>query len=202
MPWIGYEYWNPERPQAGFLDLGGQREVIGEACRNFMALFGTQPSSACAPGCRANRNTLQAWADQGIHVAENGTGDGLKAPHVDEFGVLHLYRTIDFEPSQSELDPEKYLQIAGNCFSKGLPVVVSTHSVNFHSTVKDFRTPTLAVLDALLTALEAKYPELLYVHNEDLYNIVTQGALARGKVKVAVTAGGDWNSRFAHQGAV
>src|ERR1700690_1915037 len=203
MPWIGYEYWNPEKPHAGFMEAGRQREVIEQACRNFTALFGTRPSSACAPGCRANRDTHQAWAEQGIHVAESGTGSGLKAPHVDEFGVLHLYRTIDFEPSQSELDPEKYLQIAGNCFSKGLPVVISTHAVNFHSTIKDFRTPTLEALDSLLTALEAKYAELLYVHNEDLYNLVTQGALAQGKVEVKVTASReDWNSRFVHQGAV
>jgi hypothetical protein len=203
MSWIGYEYWNPEKPQAGFMGAGAQREVIDQACQNFMALFGARPLSACAPGCRANRDTHQAWAEQGIQVAESGTGHGLKAPHLDEFGLLHLYRTIDFEPSQNELDPEKYLQIAGNCFSKGLPVVISVHSVNFHSTIKDFRTPTLATLDSLLTALEAKYPELLYVHNEDLYNVVTQGAFARGKVEVKVTAGSEeWNSRFVHLGAV
>lgn len=203
MPWIGYEYWNPEKPQAGFMEEGRQHDMIEQACQNFTAVFGTRPLSACAPGCRANRGTHRAWAEQGIHVAESGTGGGLKAPHVDEFGVLHLYRTIDFEPSQSELDAEKYLEVAGNCFAKGLPVVISTHAVNFHSTIKDFRTPTLGALDSLLTALEAKYPELLYVHNEDLYNIVKHGVFAEGKVEVTVKAGQEgWNSRFVHQDAV
>ncbi len=202
MPWIGYEYWNPEKPRAGFMGLGEQRETVKQACQNFTALFGKRPSTACAPGCRANRDTHQAWAEQGITVAESGTGSGLKAPHMDELGVLHLYRTIDFEPSQNELDPEKYLQIAGNCFAKGLPVIISTHAVNFHSTVKDFRTPTLAAFDKLLTALEARYPELLYVNDEDLYQLVMRGAFERGKVEVTVTAGrGEWISRFVEQGA-
>jgi len=115
----------------------------------------------------------------------------------------HLYRTIDFEPSQRELDIEKYMQIAGSCFSRGLPVIISVHSINFHSSLKDFRTPSLAALDSLLSALESKYPELLYVHDEDLHGIVTQGAFRGGKVRVTVTANrGEWNSGLVHQGAL
>jgi len=203
MPWIGYEYWNPQKPRAGFLAVERQRKLIWEACENFSGLFGMQPVSACAPGCRANRDTHRAWSEAGIRVAENGSGSGLRAPHVDQFGILHLYRTIDFEPSQQELEVEKYLQVAGNCFSLGLPLIISVHSINFHSSIKDFRTPSVAALDSLLTGLESKYPELLYVHDEDLYGIVTQGAFSRGKVRVSVSVSqGDWNSRFVHQGAV
>jgi hypothetical protein len=203
MPWIGYEYSNPEKPHAGFLSAERQGELIRQAQENFTAMFGTQPFSACAPGCRANNDTHRAWAEAGIRIAENGSGNGLRAPHVDEFGVLHLYRTIDFEPSHQELDIEKYLQIAGSCFARGLPVIISVHSINFHSSLKDFRTPSLAALDSLLSGLESKHPELLYVHDEDLYGIVTQGAFLRGKVRVDVAVNqGDWNSRFAAQGAV
>jgi hypothetical protein len=203
MPWIGYEYWNPEKPHAGFLAAERQRKLIREACESFLGLFGSQPASACAPGFRANQDTHRAWSEAGIRIAENGTGSGLRAPHLDEFGILQLYRTIDFEPSRQELDIEKYVQIAGSCFSRGLPVIISVHCINFHSTLKDFRTPSLAALDSLLSALESRYPELLYVHDEDMYGIVTQGAFLRGKERVNVTVnGGDWNSRFAHQGAV
>ena len=202
MPWIGYEYCNPERPQAGFLSAERQRELIMQARQNFSAMFGIQPLSACAPGCRSNHDTQRAWAEAGIRIAENGSGNGLRAPHMDEFGVLHLYRTIDFEPSHQELDIEKYLQVASSCFSRGLPVIISVHSINFHSTLKDFRTPSLEGLDSLLSGLESRHPELLYVHDEDLYGIVTQGAFQRGKVRIDVTANQqDWNSRFAAQGA-
>lgn len=203
MPWIGYEYWNPEKPHAGFMAAERLRDLIREGCRNFSELFGMKPASACAPGYRSNRDTHRVWAEAGIRVAENGTGSGLRAPHVDEFGILHLYRTIDFEPSMQELDIEKYLQVAGSCFSRGLPVIISVHSINFHSTLKDFRTPSLAGLDSLLSALESRYPEMLYVNDEDMYGIVTGGAFQRGKVRVNVTVNeGEWNSRVAHWGAV
>jgi len=186
MPWIGYEYWNPTRPEAGFLPLEAQRSLVRQACDNLTALFAARPLSACAPGWRANRDTHRAWAEAGIRVVENGSDSGLRPPHVDHFGLLHLYRTIDLEPSQREMDIAKYLQIAEACFTRGYPLVVSIHSINFHSTLKDFRTPSLAALDLLLTALEAKYPELLYVHDEDLYKIVTRGAFDSRMAQVTV----------------
>ena len=122
---------------------------------------------------------------------------------MDEFGLLHLYRTIDLEPSQRELDIEKYLQIAGSCFSRGLPVIISIHSINFHSSLKDFRTSTLAVFDLLLTALESKYPELLYVHDRDLYAIATEGAFRSRDKNIAVVATHqEWKARVAYQGGL
>ena len=187
MPWIGYEYWGPEEPKGGFLNADRQREVIKQACQGFAQLFGMQPLSACAPGYRANSNTCQAWAEAGVHVAVNGTGDGLKAPHMDEYGVLHVYRNLDFEPSQHEVDIEKYLELAALCFARGLPLIISIHSINFHSTLKDFRSPSIRALDQLLSALESKYSELLYVNDEDLYQMVTTGAYAGSSAKVKVS---------------
>ena len=203
MPWIGYEYWNPEKPHAGFLPADMQRAQISKARQSFTALFGTPPVSACAPGYFANRDTRRMWAEMGIRVAQNGTGSGLSAPYIDGPGILHLHRTIDLEPSQRELEVDKYLQIAGNCFARGLPLIISTHSINFHSTLKDFRTSTLAALDSLLTALESKYPDLLYVHDQDLYAIVTEGAFQSRDTRVTVSARRqDWKARVAHQGAM
>jgi hypothetical protein len=187
MPWIGYEYWNPEKPGSGFLSAQRQRELILESKKRFSALFGTYPVSACAPGFRANRHTAETWSQAGIKVAQSGTGSGLKAPHWDEFGVLHVYRNIDFEPSHREPDLDKFLQIAGICFDRGLPFIVSIHAINFHSSIKDFRTGTLAALDALLTELEAKYPKLLYVHDLDLHEIVTKGAFGCRSEAVAAS---------------
>ena len=50
------------------------------------------------------------------------------------------------------------------------------HSINFHSTVRDFRTATLRALDEFLSALESKHPDLLYLHDEDLYDLITKGS--------------------------
>lgn len=116
--------------------------------------------------------------------------------------MLQLQRTIDLEPSQRELDVNKYMQIAGNYFSRGLPFVISTHSINFHSSLRDFRTPTLDALDSLLTALESKYPDLLYVHDQDLYAIVNEGAFESCAARITVSARRqDLRAQVAPQGA-
>ena len=202
MPWVGYEFWNPEKPRAGFLDADHQRKLVKQGCQNFCDLFGVQPLSACAPGCRANRDTHRVWSEAGIHVAENGSDNGFRPPNIDEFGVLHLYRSIDFEISHRELEIEKYLEIAANGFSRGHPVIISVHSINFHSTLKDFRSASIAALDRLLTALESKYSELLYVNDEDLYGIVTKGAFHSRAAKVRVTMSREGrNSRLANEEA-
>jgi hypothetical protein len=122
-----------------------------------------------------------------VRVAQNGSGAPLP-PHVDEWEILNLHRTIDFEPSQRELSVEKYIQLAEQCFAHGIPAIVSVHSINFHSSLKDFRGPTLQGLDRFLSALETKYPNLLYVHDGDLYDLATRGKFkgAHGSVSVEV----------------
>ncbi|MGH9543851.1 MAG: hypothetical protein ACRD23_01415 [Terriglobales bacterium] len=187
MPWVGYEYWNPEKPQAGFLDAETQTSLVAEAAREFKKVFRVDLLSACAPGYRANRDTRQAWSKCGVRIAQNGGGAALP-PHMDEWEILNLYRTIDFEPFERGLPLEKYMQLAEHCFARGMPAVVSTSSINFHSSLKDFRGPTLRLLDKFLAALEAKHPNLLYVHDVNLHELVTRGKFngPRGRVSVDV----------------
>jgi len=61
-----------------------------------------------------------------------------------------------------------------------LPAIVSIHSINFHSTVKNFCTGTLSLLDELLSAVEAKFPSLLYLHDGDLYDLTQTGTYPPG----------------------
>lgn len=187
MPWIGYEYWNPEQKHGDFLSVEHQRTLIKQGAANFNELFGRRAHSACAPGYRSNRDTCRIWSEQGIRVAENGTGSGLQAPYFDSSQVLHISRSIDFEPCHHELQTEKYLEIAGMCFAQGIPAVISVHSINFHSTLKDYGSNSIAALDRLLTALECRYPDILYVHDEDLYRMVAEGVFPDRRVKVAVS---------------
>jgi hypothetical protein len=187
MPWVGYEYCNLEKPQAGFLTPETQANLIAEAAREFERFFGTAPFSACAPGSRANGDTHAAWAQCGVRVAQDGMGTAV-SPHMDEWGLLNLHRTVDIEPSQRDLPLEKYVQLAEHGFERGIPAIVSMHSINFHSSLKDFRGPSLRVLDEFLSSLEAKHPNLLYVHDMNLYEIVTRGKFRgpRGLVSVEV----------------
>jgi hypothetical protein len=177
MPWIGYEYWDPEqKEEERFLPIDTQRDWIGKAVGIFARTFASLPRSACAPGYRANDDTQQAWAQHGIQISQNGPGAPLP-PHFGRNGVLQLSRTIEFEPATDpNFSLEMCLQQAARCFQHGLPAIVSVHSINFHSTVQDFRSRTLRCLDEFLTEIESKHADVLYLRDEDLYELVQSGS--------------------------
>lgn len=194
MPWIGYEYWNPESPSAErFLSLEEQCLRIAGAAEIFRKMFGSAPFSACAPGYRANADTRKAWFETGVRVAQNGPGEGKRPGSdkacLDENEMLSTFRTVEMEPAIARCDLEKLVKRAGECFADGCPAVISIHSINFHSTIRDFRTPTLKLLEEFLTVIEKKWPDLLYVHDADLFSIATEGSYAgeNGRVRVGVT---------------
>ena len=109
-------------------------------------------------------------------------------PHFDRHDILNLSRTVEFEPAtDASFSVEACLRQAESCFEHGLPAIVSVHSINFHSTVRDFRSRTLQLLDEFLTVLESKYPDLLYLHDEDLYELVNRGSYKASPGKVNVT---------------
>lgn len=175
MPWIGYEYWDAElQPDRRFLPLEEQRSAIRRAAKIYADFFALPPFSACAPGYRANEDTRKAWFEAGIRVVQNGPGD-RKAPYLDGHGMLNTFRTIEMEPATSRCVLESVLGQVADCLSRGLPAIVSIHSINFHSTIRDFRTPTLELLDQFLTAVEKKWPDLLYIHDGDLFGIASEG---------------------------
>ena len=180
MPWVGYEYWDPGKPEGDrFIPLNRQQELIGEAVGAFAKFFSALPRSACAPGYRANRDTHRAWAEHGIRVAQNGPGSNFP-PHFDNFGILHLGRTVEFEPvTDPAFSVEACIGRAERSFELGLPAIVSVHSINFHSTVQDFRSRTVSALDEFLSALETRHPELLYVRDEDLWEAIQRGSYQR-----------------------
>ena len=177
MPWIGYEYWDPEQTGNNhFLSLEQQEKKIGAAVGFFAKCFSAVPRSACPPGYRGNHDTFRVYAQYGIRVVQNGAGL-LAPPHFDRYGGLHIYRSVELEPAVEEsFSLDAAVEAATKCIQRKLPVIVSIHSINFHSTLQDFRTATLQVLDKFLTVLERQYPNLLYVHDEDLWQLVQTGS--------------------------
>jgi hypothetical protein len=189
MPWIGYEYWDPSAADERFLATDEQTKLIGMAVGAFSKMFSTLPHSACAPGYRANSDTHKAWVRHGIHVAQNGPGS-CTAPHFNRDELLHVYRTIEFEPAVNrDFSLDAGVKLAEECFDRGIPAIASVHSINFHSSVKDFRSRTLSLLDKFLSALEARHDNLLYLHDQELSHLVQHGCLERqqGPVHVRVT---------------
>jgi hypothetical protein len=178
MPWVGFEYWDPEPAgDEDFVASVDQGKLIDSAVKGFRQLFSKAPRSACAPGYRANQSTHDTWAKCGVNVAQNGPGNAMP-PHFDGNGILHLYRSMDFEPAVlQDCSVNACVRTAEDCFARGLPAVVSVHSINFHSSLKDFRSRTLEMLHEFLNVLEAKHPDLLYLRDEDLYDLVDHGTV-------------------------
>ena len=176
MPWIGYEYWAPENsPKERFLPLDAQQQLIGETVGAFAKMFAALPSSACAPGFRANGDTIRAWAQHGIKVAQNGPGT-FTPPYFSGNEVLQLFRIVEFEPAvQEDFSLEECVSAAETCFSNGIPAIVSIHSINFHSSVRDFRTQTLKQLNSFFESLETRHSDLLYLHDLELYELIQNG---------------------------
>jgi hypothetical protein len=188
MPWIGYEYWDREQDAKNrSLSLEEQRKSIHQAAEVYQRLFGIAPLSACAPGYRANDDTRTAWFEDGIRVAQNGPGE-TKRPFLDHRGMLHTFRTIEMEPAIATCSLGDLVKQAQECFDCGVPAIVSIHSINFHSSLRDFRTPTLALLDQFLAAVKKKWPDVLYVQDSDLFHIATEGCYQAHGVKVALGA--------------
>jgi len=77
---------------------------------------------------------------------------------------------------------------AENCFRRGIPAIVSVHSINFHCTVRDFRSRSIELLDEFLRMLESRHDDLLYLHDADLFEVTSKGCYrsASGDVQVNV----------------
>lgn len=194
MPWVGYEYWNPNRETGRqFLAAKEQERWISLAADWFQQFFGDRAVSACAPGYRANETTRCVWREQGIRIAQNGPG-AMLAPRFDEFGLLHTYRSIDFEPALNpELRFEDAVAVAKDSFAAGVPFIVSVHSINFHSTLAPFRQRTLPLLHELLCRLAKSNPELLFVNSRQLLEIVETGEHETAAGRIQVSARGNRN---------
>jgi hypothetical protein len=103
-----------------------------------------------------------------------------------------LFRNVPFEPGlDPNLHTEAYaLKKAHQAIQAGRPVIVCMHSINFHSTLKNHRENTLSRLDRFLTALEENYPDLLYLNDHDILQIVRrdEGEWSGKHQKIKVTS--------------
>jgi hypothetical protein len=187
MPWMGFEYWDPgQAPAHRFISSEEQKHWIVLAAQGYRKMFGESAISACAPGYRAHATTHRCWKEEGIGIAQNGPGT-MRGPHYDAEGLFHTYRTLDFEPAlHPELQWEDCVRDASQWLDRGIPCIVSIHSINFHSTLVPNRQKTLPLLRNLLTALKKKYPDLLYVNSRQLLQIVVTGSYQSEGARIPV----------------
>lgn len=194
MPWVGYEYWDPEQtPAKRFIAEAEQEGWIAGAAESYRQLFHEEPVSACAPGYRSDATTHRFWKMNGIRVAQNGPGL-MRAPHRDAHDLLHTYRALDFEPALNpQLRWEECVKDAAKWFALGLPFIVSIHSINFQSTLAPNRQKTLPMLQSLLRGLQEQFSEVAFINSRQLLEIVETGGYdsPAGRVSVSVTKGAE-----------
>ncbi len=189
MPWIGYEYWDRTASAWGeFLPEVEQGAAIRRGMEQMVKLFGAAPVSACAPGYRANAATVRSWRKEGVRVVQTGPGS-IVAPHMDAQGVLRLSRNVHIEPATApDVTLQDSVHKAMRLLEAGFPAVVSLHSINFQSKLSNYRDYTLTHLSQFLAAMERKYPRLLYLNDDSMYELVSRGIVhtKHGAVRVKV----------------
>ncbi len=189
MPWVGYEYWDRTASDWGeFLPEAEQRISIREGMEQMVKLFGVSPVSACAPGYRANRATVRSWQREGVRVMQTGPGS-IVAPNMDANGMLRLSRNVHIEPATAPgITLQDTIHQAQRLLDAGFPAVVSLHSINFQSKLMNYRDYTLTHLSQFLTAMEKRFPRLLYLNDASLYELVNRGIVqtSTGTLRVKV----------------
>jgi len=145
-----------------------QRNWIEQGVKLFHECFGFMPVATCAPGYRANDITCKLWAEQGIKVAENASGD------VAYLGgkLLHIPRTVFFEPaleSDSEIVVKEAFLQAVNAVKQGKMIVICSHSINYIQEHLNKRDESLQALKGLLLMLLEKYPDLRFANDQMVY---------------------------------
>lgn len=190
MTWLRCEYYDRlEDADGSWLDFRAQHHAIETGVKFFTQLFGKPPLSACAPGYRANDDTRTVWAVHGIRVAQSKSQQ-LVAPYFDSSGLLMLYRNVELEPALDDADDvvERAIAQAERAFAANLPAIVCIHSINFHSTLKNFRARTVECLEQFLTAICARHPDLIFWNDAHVLTAIQKRGFADGMVRVQVSA--------------
>ncbi len=147
-----------------FIGTAEQASWIEQGVSLFQEAFGRKPYSACAPGYRFDTTTCKLWARAGLHVIHNA--GGLVG---NSEGLWHLPRNVFFEPVLDANALHASIKAAELAVSRGEPIVVCTHSINYVSRHLGRAQEGLSQLSALLTALRQRFPDLRFAQEEQLH---------------------------------
>ena len=121
---------------------------------------------------------IQAGNRQQSGISSEGKVIREKFRHLGEMndlGMVYLIRNYDFEPWLFPQNLDVYLDEIDVYVQRGEPVVISSHSVNYISSIKDFRSVSLPILDDLLSALVSKYNHLYFLNSAQLGQAISEG---------------------------
>ncbi len=172
-PWAAFAYedaWDTSAPGPESTEV--QKQQIDEGASTFRRIFG-EGRSTCAPGYRQYPSTLELFRAQGFDRVQTGVQHGGWGPVALANGTWSVPRNVSFEVA---IRPTDTLQAAltkiEGLVQQGFPAVVSVHSINFQSSIRDHKTGTLQALDELLTTLERRYRTLIYSSSNELHDLL------------------------------
>ena len=76
------------------------------------------------------------------------------------------------------------------CFERGIPAIVSVHSINFHSSVSGFRDSNISAISTIFFRRWSRViPDLLYLRDVELLQLVEKGCCQtpQGDIRFNVT---------------
>ncbi|MBD1423803.1 hypothetical protein [Sphingobacterium chuzhouense] len=166
-----------------------QNLLITEAFELFEKLLGFKSKSSIAPNCGWTDTTEKIWASLGVKYIQGGFlqehhwEDRVKyIPHFlgeksKNGQMLYLVRNCTFEPAKST--KENYWHSTFNEVERALqlniPAIISTHRVNYVGSIKaEMRENSLKQLNKLLTEIERKWPNIIYLNSTQLGDMIYQ----------------------------
>jgi len=170
-----------------------QQQSLTEGLDIFEQFFGFVPKSFIPPCYISSPAVLDYLFKQGvvalqgkiIHLFPQGMDGGRrsykrywrKSGLNSKTGRVNLVRNCFFEPSSKPgFDWVDYcLKRMEVAFKWGKPVVIDTHRVNYiGQLVESNRTSNLNLLNKLLGEMLKKWPDIAFMHSEQLVNLYTE----------------------------
>ncbi len=177
---FSYEYLEDVNP-ISFLSLKAQEERIKKGVWAFERIFGFPPVVTTAPRYAWNQDTEEVWYKYGIRYigASNSqvgmmSSSGHRLGERNQWGMIYLIRNVAFEPRREQSCQDAFTEI-DFLFKTKQPAILETHSINFLSSIKNFREKALERLDQLLYLIERKYPEVVYLSSHQFGDILEKG---------------------------
>ena len=171
-------------------DIPYLKEVITTGLHAFEKLFGFRSSYFIPTNGPFNNSLESVLNDNGIKYIGTGKinieplGNGKYKKQFrsigkkNDFGQIYLTRNCFFEPSSWEYSKEKdwvndCLKEIEIAFRWGKPATISSHRVNYIGSIHpENRGNGLKKLDLLLSQIIKNWPEVEFMHSEELGDII------------------------------
>ena len=161
----------------------------------FQRVFGRRPTDTVAPRYLWGTEAERAWRTNGIlHLHGFNRQGGPSVPHAEvrrsrklgfrsDEGLVGVPRNVPFDTSpHTGRMPEvaRAMANARTAIEAGEPAVIETHSWNYYHQRPETREAMFERLDDLLTQLERRYPDLVYLSPGEVARLGEDGLIALG----------------------